>query len=67
MSQMSRASKAPSMANTIHGGSVYHVDHAKQLNPDEKEWNSIVQQNLQNYKEEKDRVVKEKNARAKAI
>jgi hypothetical protein len=68
-SKMSVASKAPSVAGapSIYGGSVYHVDHTGKMNPSEGEWNKIVQQNLQNFKEEKERVVKEKAARARAI
>lgn len=51
----------------MYAGSIYHVDPAEKMNPTEKEWNEIVQKNLTNFKQEKERVLKEKADRARAI
>ena len=40
----------------MYAGSIYHVDPAEKMNPTEKEWNEIVQKNLSNFKQEKERV-----------
>jgi len=57
-------SAAPSKAPA---STVYHVDHAERLNPSDQEWNNIVQKNLANFKEEKERVIKDKREKSTRI
>ena len=46
---------------------VTHEDPAAAMNPTNEQWNAIVQQNLKNFEEEKQRVIQEKKEKLKKI
>ena len=46
---------------------VHHEDPAAAMNPSDEQWNAIVQQNLKNFEQEKQRVMQEKIEKSKRI
>ena len=43
------------------------MDPAANLNPTDEEWNDMVQKNLKNFEEEKQRVIRERIEKTKKI
>lgn len=43
------------------------MDPAANLNPTDEEWNDMVQKNLKNFEEEKQRVIRERIEKSKKI
>lgn len=60
-----------SITSRVSGGArkmiVHHEDPAAAMNPSDEQWNAIVQQNLKNFEEEKQRVMQEKIEKSKRI
>ena len=56
-----------SSSNGFGGGRLVYEDPAAQLNISEGQWNDIVQANLKKFSEDKEKAVRDKFAKNKAI
>lgn len=54
-------------SNGFNGGKIVYEDPAAQLNISEGKWNEIVQANLKKFSEDKEKAIKDKFAKNKAI
>lgn len=54
-------------SNGFNGGRLVYEDPAAQLNISEGQWNDIVQANLRKFSEDKEKAIKDKFAKNKAI
>lgn len=62
-----KANRQNSRSTGFNGGKLVFEDPAAQLNISEGQWNDIVQANLKKFTEDKEKAVKDKFAKNKAI